>query len=225
MIIPCCGGFNMTTSTLKDKVYSSVLLDIINGEYTVDSIISEKALAEKLQVSKAPVREALVALCSNGILQSVPRQGYTIVKYTDKNLHDILEYRIMLECGCLARSFDHITPTQLLRLDSIVRSEFIYLPAGDPRDYLGCTLNFHLTLASYAENEYVYNQLDDALNTSMRAYLQLYWKEWKEHAEIKPSSLHLQIVEAIRVKDKKGALELLKDDITTLLSTSNHQFS
>lgn len=206
----------MTTGTLKDKVYAAVLTDIINGAYTVDSVISEKSLAEKLSVSKAPVREALVSLCAEGVLRSMPRLGYMVVRYTDQNLRDILEYRTMLECGCLEKSFDRITLTQLRRLESIVESEFLFLSGSDPRDYWSRTLNFHLTLASFAENEYLYSHLDDALNTSMRAYLQLYWDRLRDERLPEPSSLHARIVEAIRAGEKALAIRLLRQDITTL---------
>lgn len=206
----------MISGTLKGKVYSAVLLGIINGEYTVDSVISEKQLAEKLQVSKAPVREALVELCSQGILRSVPRIGYIVVRYTDRNIREIIEYRTMLECGCLERSFDQITPTQLCRLDSIVESEFLFLSSGDKLDYWNHTFNFHLTLASFAENEFIYNHLDSALNTYMRAYIQLYWDKWESSSFLEPSLLHREIVESIRHHDRERAVELLKRDINTL---------
>lgn len=206
----------MTTGTLKDKVYTSVLVDIINGEYDVNTIISEKLLAKKLSVSRAPVREALVSLCEAGILRSMPRQGYMVTRFTDANLRDILEYRTLLECGCLEKSFDHITATQLKRLESILEGEFLFLSDGDLRDYWGRTLNFHLTLASFADNEYVYSRLCDALNTFMRAYLQLFWGRWKDSSMPEPSSLHVQIVEAIRTKDKRRALALLRRDVNTL---------
>ena len=206
----------MTTGTLKDKVYASVLQDIISGEYTTDSVISEKSLADKLSVSKATVREALVSLCSEGVLQSVPRLGYVVVRFTDENLKDILEYRTMLECGCLEKSFENITSTKLRHLEGILESEFMFLSSEDPRGYWGRTLNFHLTLASFAENEYIYGHLDNALNTSMRAYLQLYWDRWRERGFLEPSRLHAQIVEAIRARDKALALELLRRDIHTL---------
>lgn len=211
----------MTTNTLRDMVYSAVLTDIVNGKLTVNSVIHEKSLSERLHVSKAPVREALISLCSNGILRSVPRIGYMVVRYTTQNLRDILAYRTMLECGCLELSFGHITTTQVLRLESIVSSEKTILSVGDPRDYWSATLNFHLTLASFADNEYVYRHLDDALNTSIRAYLQLYWEQLKEHCQVKPSILHQQVIEAIRIGDKNAALDLLRQDINTLIEETN----
>ena len=209
-----------TTGTLRDKVYAAVLARIISGEYTVDSVISEKELSETMQVSKAPVREALISLCSNGILRSVPRIGYVVVRYTHQNLRDILEYREMLECGCLERSFGRISPTQLRRLESVVGSEFLFLSDGAPRDYWDYTHNFHLTLASFAENEYLYRRLDDALNTFMRASLQLCWPQLRDNPAA-PSSLHLRVVEAIRDGDRAAALEYLRRDIRTLLDPAD----
>ena len=205
----------MTSGTLKDKVYAAVLRGIIAGEYNVDSVLSEKQLTEKLQVSKSPVREALVELCSQGVLRSVTRLGYIVVRYADRNIRDMLQFRTMLECGCLAESFDGITPTQLCRLESVVESEFLFLSQKDTKDYWNGTLNFHLTLASFAENEFIYGQLRQALNTSMRAYLQLYWDRWQDSSFMEPSILHRQIVESIRGHDRDGAIELLRRDINT----------
>ena len=206
---------DMINASRKDQVYSATLRSIINGEYTVDSIISEKKLAEKLNVSKAPVREALVELCSQGILKSVPRVGYLVVRFTDRNIRDVLEFRTMLEVGLLEKSFDTITPTQLCRLESIVDNEFLFLSNDDISDYWNNTLNFHLTLASFSENEFIYNQIRSALSTCLRAYIQIYWDKWESSSLLTPSKLHRHIVDCIRSHDRPGALEFLTRDINT----------
>ena len=205
----------MINVSLKEKVYTSVIHGIINGEYTVDTVISENQLCKKLQVSKSPVREALVELCSQGILHSVPRYGYKIIRFTDRNINDILQFRTMLECGCLEASFDRITPTQLRHLENIVDREFAFLSTRDRIDYWDDTLNFHLTLASFNDNEYIYNQLRMALNTSVRAYLQYYWDKWQDSSLPKPSVLHREVVQCIRENDRERAIDLLKKDIYT----------
>lgn len=218
----------MTSGTLKDRVYASVLRGIIGGAYTSASRISEKQLAEQHQVSKAPVREALVQLCAQGILRSEPRSGYRLVTYTNKNIRNILEYRVLLECGSLRENFDKITETQLNRLESICESEFMFLGHGgkaQPQDYWKQTLDFHLTLASFSENEFIYSRLDSALRTSMLAYLQKYPLEWQAAFQEKdestaasgrqPSILHRDIVQQIRRGDRDRAVEMLRQDILT----------
>lgn len=221
----------MTSGTLKDRVLASVLRSIISGEITPESRISEKQLAEKYEVSRAPVREALVQLCAQKILRSEPRSGYRLVSYTEANIRNILEYRALLECGCLNDNFDKITETQFNRLETICESEFIFLGhrgEAKPEDYWKQTLDFHLTLASFSENEFIYSRLDSALRTTMLAYLQNYPQEWKDAFYEKgrktanagssgraPSVMHREIVDCIRRRDKDKAIEMLRRDILT----------
>lgn len=206
---------DMISTTLKDKVYAQVLHDVINGVYTVESVLSEKQLCERLKASRAPVREALIELCAQGVLRSVPRQGYVLVRYERRNLKEILDYREMLECESLDKSFDGITPTQLCRLESIVESEFLFLSSHDTRDLWNHTFNFHLTLVSFSENEFVYGRLNSALNTCMRAYLQLYWNPEMDRFPA-PPRYHREIVESMRAGDRRRAIEMLRRDICSL---------
>ena len=70
----------MKKENLKKKVYDDVLQSIVRGEYSADDIISEGMLIEKYNVSKSPVREALVQLCSENVLKSIPRCGYHLLR-------------------------------------------------------------------------------------------------------------------------------------------------
>ena len=59
------------TSMVYERVYSS----IINGEITGNDILTESGLVSQFSVSKSPVREALILLCEEGVLKSIPRMG------------------------------------------------------------------------------------------------------------------------------------------------------
>lgn len=206
----------MAIKTLKEQAFTHVLYGIMRGEYPPDTLINEKQLCNKLQISKSPVREALVDLCSQGILRSIPRHGYEVIRYTERNIQDIVQYRLLVECGCLEQCFDRISSTQICALSDMVEHEFTYLSNKDTFDYWNDTLNFHLTLASFAENEFIYNQLKSALNTLMRAYLQFYWEKWEDPSPLRPSELHLEIVERIRRRQKKEAIACLQEDIRSI---------
>ena len=65
----------MKTDSLKDRVHDQILEMIIKNASTEDIVMNEKRLAELLNVSKLTVREALIMLCSEGVLKSVPRYG------------------------------------------------------------------------------------------------------------------------------------------------------
>ena len=69
-------------SSLKDTIYKAILQDILSYEYKPNDILNEKALVEKYGCSKSPVREALLELCADNILRSIPRYGYEVIRVT-----------------------------------------------------------------------------------------------------------------------------------------------
>ena len=170
----------MNKENLKKKVYDHIMEAIIQGEYSPDDILSESMLTEKYNVSKSPVREALVQLCSENVLKSIPRCGYMVVRITRSDIEDILDYRAAFEAGMLRQVIDSIEPHQLAELEEIDR-----LCTGEEaiRDFWKhweYNKKFHLELMSFSRNRFAYEALEQALDTLTRAYAQFYWNQWKE---------------------------------------------
>lgn len=67
-------------------------------------------------MSKAPVREALIRLCSEGVLEIIPRYGYVVVRLTEKDEKDVVSMRLMLETEALQSGFDQFSRCHLDRL-------------------------------------------------------------------------------------------------------------
>ncbi|MEA4912892.1 MAG: GntR family transcriptional regulator, partial [Oscillospiraceae bacterium] len=89
--------------SLKDMVYHKIIELIISGELRCDDIITENQMIERFSVSKSPVREALIQLCYEEVLRSIPRCGYQIVQITPKNIRDLVELRCILELSSLQK--------------------------------------------------------------------------------------------------------------------------
>ena len=62
---------NTEPNSLKSLVYQETLDGIISGAYKANQILNEKELVQKFGVSKSPVREALIALCNEGVLRNI----------------------------------------------------------------------------------------------------------------------------------------------------------
>ena len=86
---------------LKEQVYQSILEDLFQGNIGSGEILNEKNLMEKYQCSKSPVREALMALCADGVLNNIPRYGYEVVQYSTDDIYDMLAFRFILERAVL----------------------------------------------------------------------------------------------------------------------------
>ena len=91
-------------ATIKSRIVEAVIQDIIDGRYSSNDIITEKELIERFNVSKSPVRDALVELCANEVLKNIPRYGYQIVRIGREKMHEMMEFRFILESYCLRKS-------------------------------------------------------------------------------------------------------------------------
>jgi len=197
---------------LKEQIYTSIMRDISCGAYKPGDVLRERTLVEKYAVSKSPVREALIELCNENILRSIPRYGYEVVSLTQQDIQNIQEFRHMLECGCLAQYWDDLTPEQIRKLEMLTYT----LPENQE---IGVRLQwennaaFHLALVSCCKNRFIYDSLQKAIATQIRAFAQFYWDKWLKTPDLRDSLCHKQIVECIHTRDKDRALKLLSDDI------------
>lgn len=98
-----------TKKTLKETVVEGIYREIEEGIYKPNDIIHEGEIMEKYAMSKSPVREALIELCKDNVLKSIPRVGYQVVPVTLKEILDLLEFRIDVETGNLRRLCQRIT--------------------------------------------------------------------------------------------------------------------
>ncbi len=201
-------------TSLKEMIHNEVFQSIIKGEYSANDIISEKMLVEKYEVSKSPVREALVELCNEGILRSMPRYGYSVVQLTSNDIENILNYRLILEGGSLRDCIHNITESQLEILEKIDEDCTSYESSCDFFIHWSHNMDFHLKLISFCGNEFSYNMLKKSLDTLTRAYAQFYWNRWNNIEIPTDTKYHAKIIDCLRKNDLEGAIHFLKEDIS-----------
>ena len=160
-----CSNIIDMSKTIKEQVYSAIFEAIIKGEFVSGDILREKELIEKYNVSKSPVREALVQLCHEGVLLSRPRFGYEIVRLTRRDIEDILKYRSILEGGALSQSINNITKEQINELVQIDKKCCTPEAKEDFWIHWKYNMEFHIKLMSFYDNEFAYNNLKKALDT------------------------------------------------------------
>lgn len=198
-------------SSLKATVYNETLDGIIKGEYKANQIINEQELVDKFGFSKSPVREALVSLCNDGILRNIPRYGYEVIRLTNKDVNQILQFRFILESGLLQNCYRQITDAQienLYRLDDLCNES-----VDDMWVHWEHNVDFHLALASCLDNTYAHQELKRSMDILKRAYAQFYWDKWDTQYNPIDMRYHRDILSCIIAKDIEGAVEKLKLDL------------
>jgi DNA-binding GntR family transcriptional regulator len=87
-----------TVKSIREKVYEYLREQLLDGNfYPYDRLIETK-IAKEIGVSRTPVREALHSLELEGLIESIPRVGYTVKPISEKEVEEICEIRSVIEC-------------------------------------------------------------------------------------------------------------------------------
>lgn len=197
-------------TTIKEKIYTAILDGIVKDEYKPGQILTEKGLIEKFGVSKSPVRDALVTLCNENVLTSIPRLGYQVVALHRKNIDDLLEYREIIEKGALKKSMNLIGTKEIELLEKELATENVNC---DPWEHWEINTRFHLLLISFSKNQFIYEELKKSMNILKRAYAQFYWSGWSEISIPNDLKNHTLILDALKEKNLEKALDALSKDL------------
>lgn len=197
-------------NSLKSIVYQKTLDGIISGEYKAGQILNEQELIEKFGFSKSPIREALIALCNEGVLRSIPRYGYEVIRLTSRDVEDILRYRLILEQGLLREGGQNMTEEYFKELEQL--NTLCNASENDMWVHWEHNTNFHLALVSCSRNQYAAAQLKKSMDILKRAYAQFYWDKWNDHFDPFDMKYHQDIIACLKNGDIEGAAEKLELD-------------
>ena len=101
---------------LRDVVFNTLRQAILKGELKPGERLMEIALAEKLGVSRTPIREAMRKLELEGLVVMIPRRGAQVANITEKDLNDVLEVRIALENVAIEKACTRMSKEDMGRL-------------------------------------------------------------------------------------------------------------
>jgi DNA-binding GntR family transcriptional regulator len=197
---------------LRDRIELRIRNAILSGAFGPGERLIESAIAEHLSVSRGPVREALAALDREGIVVHVPRKGFFVVDFTDKDLEEIYSFRLILEREALRRAMDRFTEEDMRKMQNIVDElGRATLEKHEPERIVELDLAFHDCICRMADHSRLYAAWRST-STQARVLVGLTSKTHYNHPE-EPKELHEAILEAIRTDDLPLAEEHLTNHI------------
>jgi DNA-binding GntR family transcriptional regulator len=162
----------LVMQTLQQRAYEHIRKRLLCGELPPGSRVSERTIAQQIGMSRTPVREALNKLSSDGLLEYVDGAGMFTKMPTRRELEDLYELRIWLECGAMTRVVERISDAMLAELDHLcmaMRQVAVDLgdaPEGDGNPeasyrWLMLDTTFHVTLLRAADNPTAMKMVSD----------------------------------------------------------------
>ena len=190
---------------LRDVVFNTLRQAILTGELKPGERLMEIHLANKLGVSRTPIREAIRKLELEGLVNIIPNKGAYVTGISDKDVHDIYMIRSMLEGLCVRWATEHITQEQLEELDEIILLSEYHMDKGHSDQLTELDGRFHQILYEASQSRILDHVLSD-----FHKYVQLARRASvkTEERAIKSIGEHNEILNAIKAKDAEKAGDL-----------------
>ncbi len=210
-------------NTIKEQVYQILKKQICNGIYEPGKWLQENELANELNVSRSPVREALRQLASDGLVINVPNKGVFVKEITPKDIEDIFDLRVMLESYAIKKSFDNLTDeNKKVFLEFICNLKKAHYESN-LQLYTKLDAKLHNLIISLGGNLLVQSTYEkvSSMTQQFRIYSltdqQRFDDSLKEHLNIVHNILKGDVMEADRIN--KIHLQLARDKILEYMSS------
>lgn len=197
---------------LRDIVFQTLRNAIITGELQPGERLMETQLAEKLGVSRTPIREAIRKLELEGLVIMVPRKGAQVAQFTEKDIQDVLEVRAALEALAAKLACKRMDDRAFLKLQLAI-AEYSYAAKGkDLEMMIEKDVEFHDIICNATQNDKLI-QLFNNLKEQVNRYRITYLKNVEDSDTVEAE--HLAILEALKNKNEEVASNLASKHIHT----------
>jgi len=151
---------------LRDEVYLSIKEAILTGEFPPGERISIGRLLQEIGFSPTPIREALLKLEQEGFVSRLPRGGFVVSRFTQKDIDQIFDIRSLLESYAVGLAIQHVKKEDILWLERNIKESEQYIQKKEWNKVSKLNTEFHDYLNRLSENERllsIINELRDQI--------------------------------------------------------------
>ncbi|MGW3410073.1 GntR family transcriptional regulator [Streptomyces sp. NPDC000888] len=201
--LPTLGG---KKSSYRERVADALRAALIAGELRAGEVYSAPTLAARFGVSATPVREAMLDLAKEGLVDTVPNKGFRVTAVSEKQLDEYTHIRALIEIPTtveLATTADRVS---LEALRPAAREIVTAAAGGDLIAYVEADIRFHLGLLALAGNAHLVEVVGD-----LRKRSRLYGlNALVEAGRLQDSAEeHLELLDALLDRDENAVREVM----------------
>ncbi len=200
----------MSSETLAIRVATRLSRLIIQGHYPPGTKLVEMDLAERFEVSRAPIREALKELERLGLVKKNLRQGTRVIELTPRDVTEIYEIKCTIEGLAAELAAERISNSKLKNLGDIFQRMQDYVKCGDIEEYLNASREFHQCIIEASKNSRL-------IQTYKALSGQIWWlgtmiltRSDRSKASLRD---HKKILDALIARDKKKARKTMGNHV------------
>ena len=195
---------------VKDEIISYMRSAIINGEFKPGEKLHESTLSRKFGASRSPIREALVQLEQEGLVETFPKKGSIITKISRSQLRQAQFIRTALESRNIEILTESITPEQIERLYRNLDRQFTSIENNDYFESYAAMDEFHFMLCDFSQLPRIWETIRKdkipldrlhALNQPHNPRMSILYQD------------HIDIVTALESKNPKLCVKLITEHV------------
>lgn len=189
---------------LREVIFNTLREAIIVGELKPGERLMEVKLAEKMGVSRTPVREAIRKLELEGLVEMLPRKGAHVADLSIKDIMDVLEVRSTLDGLASSLSALRITDEEIKELKHLLTQFVNYVERDNMQGLIKKDVEFHDIIYRSSRNDKLI-QISNNLREQVQRFRVIYVKDYSSSRELIKE--HTEICDAISRRDSGAAMD------------------
>ncbi|WP_162808949.1 GntR family transcriptional regulator [Vibrio cholerae] len=201
-------------STKSENLTEYLIEAIVEGQLAPGSKISEPELAKQFQVSRGPLREALMRVEGLGLIERIPHIGARVIQLSPTKLVELYAVREALEGMAARLAARNITEIELAGLESLLSTHSTHIDQVEGASYFHQQgdFDFHYRIIQASRNQQLIGLLCDELYQLLRMYR---YQSPRSHSRpVEALEEHKFILRAIRQRDEELAEMLMRRHIS-----------
>lgn len=198
-------------NSLHDEVAARLRERIFAGEWAPGSFLDEVRLAEQLEISRTPLREALKVLTAEGLVRHEPRRGCFVAEVTEQDLDEIFPVLALLEGRCAYEAAQNATGADLAALEDLHQKLNRHARARRINDYYDANFAIHEAIIALADNRWLAGVIADLRKIVKLARLQQLHAPGRLEQSL---SEHMAVFAALKARDAEGAEAAMRTHLT-----------
>lgn len=207
--------------SIADQIFEQLEKDILSGKYQRGEVLSELRLSKEMNVSRTPIREALLRLAQENILQETGR-GMVVIGITNDDMLDMYDIRLHLEGEAARRAAVSITDEQLAQLQELTELQRFYInKQGNSSSEHTKNLDsqFHEVLYA-ASGSKSYTEVLVRLHKKMSKFRMA--SVSKQSRALQSNDEHMEICRAMALHDPDAAEEAVLKHVRNAMDRMEH---
>lgn len=187
--------------TLKDHVYHYIAEQIRKGNLVPGKRINENKISEELNISRTPVREALIQLSSEGVIENVPRKGFLIKHLNEDEAKEIYLILGVMDGLAISLSCPLITEQAIRDMEFYIASMDLAIETGNYPMYQKLQEEFHDVYLALCPNKSLINLLRQLKKKFLREFYTVEPEQNIKEVLLATNHEHREILQMIKEKN------------------------